>query len=63
MRPMRNSNGQQLKDTRFDLIVDDGLHRFEANAKFLSHSHHKLADDGYYIIEDIAADEGQFRQV
>lgn len=37
----------------FDLIVEDGLHTFEANKCFLEHSIHKLRENGYYIVEDI----------
>lgn len=42
-----------LKDIEFDLIVDDGLHTFEANKCFLENSIHKLKNNGIYIIEDI----------
>lgn len=37
----------------FDIIVDDGLHEFTANVCFMEHSIHKLAKNGYFIIEDI----------
>ena len=37
----------------FDLIVDDGLHTYDANVCFLENSIHKLNPGGYYIIEDI----------
>lgn len=40
-------------DGLFDVIVDDGLHQFHANACFFENSIHKLKDDGIYIIEDI----------
>jgi hypothetical protein len=40
-------------DCKFDLIVDDGLHRPNANISFLLNSFHKLKDNGIYIIEDI----------
>lgn len=39
--------------TSFDIIVDDGLHEVGGNMTFLENSHHKLADNGVYIIEDI----------
>jgi SAM-dependent methyltransferase len=38
----------------FDVIVEDGLHSFEANACFLANSLHKLNPGGVYIVEDIA---------
>lgn len=37
----------------FDIIIDDGLHTFEANMSFLENSFHKLKEGGIYIIEDI----------
>jgi hypothetical protein len=37
----------------FDIIIDDGLHRFYANVCFFENSIHKLKSNGYYIIEDI----------
>jgi Rps23 Pro-64 3,4-dihydroxylase Tpa1-like proline 4-hydroxylase len=41
----------------FDLIVEDGLHTFQANKCFLENSIHKLNSDGYYIVEDILESE------
>ena len=43
----------KLGDMEFDIIIDDGLHTFEANSLFMSSSIHKLAKDGFYILEDI----------
>ena len=40
-------------ENQFDVIIDDGLHEFEANHTFLLNSHHKLKTGGIYIIEDI----------
>lgn len=37
----------------FDIIIDDGLHEFEANRIFLENSLHKLAVGGVYVIEDV----------
>ena len=37
----------------FDIIIDDGLHRYFSNKCFFENSIHKLKEDGYYIIEDI----------
>lgn len=37
----------------FDVIIDDGLHELHANICFFENSIHKLAKNGYYIIEDI----------
>jgi hypothetical protein len=43
-----------LKNLEFDLIIDDGLHEFEANINFLEKSIQKLKDKGFYIVEDIS---------
>ena len=37
----------------FDIIIEDGLHTYEANVCFFENSIHKLNSGGYYIIEDI----------
>lgn len=42
-----------LKDIKFDIIIDDGLHEFEANRIFLINSIDKLKKGGIYIIEDL----------
>jgi len=42
---------------QFDIIIDDGLHTFDANMCFLENSIHKLATNGYYIIEDISTSD------
>lgn len=41
----------------FDIIIEDGLHTFEANVCFFENSIHKLKPNGYYIIEDISFSE------
>jgi hypothetical protein len=38
---------------QFDLIIDDGLHAFEANRNFLENSFHMLKSGGLFIIEDV----------
>jgi hypothetical protein len=40
-------------DCAFDLIIDDGLHTYEANVCFFENSVHKLKNGGYFVIEDI----------
>jgi len=37
----------------FDIIIEDGLHTYEANVCFFENSVHKLAPNGIYVIEDI----------
>lgn len=37
----------------FDIIIDDGLHEYDANVCFFENSIHKLKPGGFYIIEDI----------
>jgi SAM-dependent methyltransferase len=45
-------NEPALQDN-FDIIIDDGLHKFNANVCFFENSIHKLKSNGYYIIEDL----------
>jgi hypothetical protein len=46
----------------FDIIIEDGLHTFNANVCFFENSIHKLNPNGYFIIEDITTtDEDLFR--
>jgi hypothetical protein len=40
----------------FDIIVEDGLHSFDANVCFFENSIYKLKRGGFYIIEDIVCD-------
>lgn len=52
-----------LYEVEFDIMIEDGLHTFEANKIFFENSIHKLKNGGIYIIEDIKNDEiPQFRQ-
>jgi hypothetical protein len=51
IKQMWNDNND-LSDN-FDIIVEDGLHTFNANVCFFENSIHKLNKNGYYIIEDI----------
>lgn len=46
----------ELEDP-FDIIIEDGLHTFEANVCFFENSIHKVKPNGYYIIEDILFSE------
>ncbi|HEY8615770.1 hypothetical protein [Phenylobacterium sp.] len=46
----------QLPDQTFDLMLDDGLHTFEAGLCLFENSFHKVAPEGVYIIEDIKPD-------
>ena len=41
----------------FDVVIEDGLHTFEANVSFLENSLHKVRKGGYYIVEDVRADD------
>jgi hypothetical protein len=45
-------NTDELREP-FDIIIDDGLHEYDANVCFFENSIHKLAKGGYYVIEDI----------
>ena len=41
----------------FDLMIDDGLHTFEAGTSLFSHSVGFLAETGIYVIEDVLRDD------
>lgn len=43
----------KIKINNFDIIIDDGLHTFEAAKVFFENSFIKLKKNGYYFIEDI----------
>lgn len=49
-------NEPDLQDN-FDIIIEDGLHTFNANVCFFENSIHKLKPNGYFIIEDILNNE------
>ena len=38
---------------KFDIILEDGLHEYNANICFFENSINYLSDEGFYIIEDI----------
>lgn len=42
---------------QFDILIDDGLHTFEANKIFFLNSFYKLKQSGFYIIEDVVNKE------
>jgi hypothetical protein len=46
-------NNEFLEKIEFDIIIEDGLHEFNANLIFLENSLFKLKKDGYYICEDL----------
>jgi len=46
-------NSDELKDIKFDIIVDDGLHAFNVNWPLMKILLSKLKDTGIYIIEDL----------
>ena len=42
-----------MGNIKFDVILDDGFHQYEANICFFENSINHLNTDGIYIIEDI----------
>ncbi len=44
---------KQIKNKNFDIIIDDGLHNFNAATTFFENSINKLSKYGFYFIEDI----------
>lgn len=51
------TNNRDLHEEPFDIIIEDGLHTFEANKCFFENSIHKLAKGGIYVMEDILVHE------
>ena len=47
----------QINIDNFDLIIEDGLHTFEASINFFEMSINQLSDKGIYIIEDVQTSE------
>lgn len=43
-----------INKSNFDIIIDDGLHNYEANINFFNHSYNQLKSGGVYIFEDVA---------
>ena len=43
----------QIGNKRFDIILEDGLHEFNANICFFENAINFLKTDGVYIIEDV----------
>ncbi len=51
----------ELSGIEFDLIIDDGLHEFEANRLFLECSYARLRRGGLMVVEDILSlDKGRW---
>jgi hypothetical protein len=48
---------QPMMRDGMDIIIEDGLHTFDANMSFLEGSLQHLRPDGIYVIEDIAGEE------
>ena len=46
-----------FEDTKFDIIIDDGLHDYDANITFFENSIEMLKDGGRYVIEDIKEEQ------
>lgn len=43
-----------LQPNSVDIIIDDGLHEFDANVCLFENTKHLLKDNGIYVIEDVA---------
>ena len=54
-----NNFWKQLDLIDFDIVIDDGLHLFEAGKTLFENSIRFLRDDGIYIIEDILQSDKQ----
>jgi hypothetical protein len=45
---------ESIGEKNFDIMIDDGLHTFEAGSTLFVNSIHALAEDGVYVIEDVS---------
>ena len=43
-----------FKKKNFDIIIDDGDHRFKSAVSLFENTYHKVSKNGYYIIEDVS---------
>jgi hypothetical protein len=48
---------EAIGEKQLDIIIDDGLHAYDANICFFENSIDFLSEDGFYIIEDILIEE------
>ena len=48
-----NNMWSHIKETNFDIIIDDGHHALESAVKLFQNSFNKLKKNGLYIIEDV----------
>lgn len=46
---------QEIGKDNFDVLIDDGLHTFEAGTTLFENSYRMLRKEGVYIIEDVSA--------
>lgn len=54
---------KELNLEKFDVIIDDGLHEFEAGRTLFENSYEKLREGGIYIIEDVLmTDKQRYRE-
>lgn len=44
---------KNFENIKFDVMIDDGLHEWHANHRFLINSYFKLKEGGIYVVEDI----------
>ena len=57
-----NECNNSLKDLKFDIIIDDGLHEAEAQLNTFSNLFPRLNEGGYYFIEDISEHNSLYEQ-
>ncbi len=44
---------KELSTKKFDILIDDGLHTFDAGKVFMTNSIEKLSPKGFYVVEDV----------
>lgn len=52
-----------LKDLKFDIIIDDGLHNFPVNCNVMKYLLPLLNKGGYYVIEDIIKYQFDYKHI
>ena len=60
---MKSVTNDFLKDIKFDIIIDDGLHVFQVNCNVMKYLLPKLNAGRYYIVEDIINDQYNYKNV
>lgn len=53
---LSNTGFSCIPDMKYDIIIDDGYHTFDANFNTLFHLYNRVKKGGVYVIEDVVTD-------